>query len=246
MKNKRNLSKKTSFLWMLVFGLLGAFTYLVQLMYQNEYLSIIVNFIAMLGSGVFCSALVSICFEKISSERRREEQDEKKEYIFSYLSFCLKNAILEELIQTSKYEGIGYTQECTIEEGIKINEAITRLIKTYKGISEKKSKIDCELDQKLNDLIDNTAAEYEYIKNAANAIISQSMLLMTADIIDEDCCDCLMNLRRFSNYIFNHSDRSELRVLVLIKLRFLQSSLRMVELLESDFEMTSLNFKILD
>lgn len=49
-----------------------------------------INIIAMLGSGVFCSAIVSLIIEKSNTKRDEEEKARQKEFVLSKLNSRLE------------------------------------------------------------------------------------------------------------------------------------------------------------
>ena len=94
---------KKSYFWLLIIGLLLTVTYVSVIWVDDAVVATILNILAMLGSGIFCSAIVSLIFEINNSRRDEKERKIKRTYILNSICNSINAIILREIMYSSRF-----------------------------------------------------------------------------------------------------------------------------------------------
>lgn len=200
---------------------------------------IILNIAAMFGSGVFCSAIVSLAFEKSNERKLLEEQRCNREYFYSYLAFKLESIIIDELKLLCEYLGIKYSLNNEFEEGIGIDEAIKTIRNLYNKI--KTTHYD---NQKNNRELINFCKNYEDLAQVITPLLQQNTLFVFTNTISKDGANCLSQIYRYSNSIVNQIKNEKVDSVIELKLGFFEEVNVLLSIIVGSFDSLILNFKI--
>ena len=109
-------------------GIVMTLLYLVAIFLpDNSKWIIVLNFVAMLGSGIFCSALVSLLFAKENEKQIAIEKSKRREFYFNYLVISLKGLMLDELKQFCNVLKIEYSVKNPLWQGTSIEKVVELL-----------------------------------------------------------------------------------------------------------------------
>ena len=95
--------KKSVYMWMFIIGGLLSASILFDLLEIPEWLSTIISLLAMLGGGVFCSALVSCLIEKQNETRENKRKEAQREYVLGAVKHNFMRLCEREQAELSSY-----------------------------------------------------------------------------------------------------------------------------------------------
>lgn len=116
------------YFWMLFVGIVATFSYIITI-WTNHVGDTIINIIAMIGSGLFCSALVSYRIEYLENKRTKMIKGEQRDYILSSIKMSLFNILSLEYNNLSRYLALHDTKNKykKDQEEIEITAAMDKL-----------------------------------------------------------------------------------------------------------------------
>ena len=76
---------------------------LIATIWTNDEIDLIFNILAMIGSGILCSAIVSLIIEENNKRIAREEKIKQREFILKGIRMSLKTYLFWEVDQLSQY-----------------------------------------------------------------------------------------------------------------------------------------------
>ena len=168
------------------------------------WLTISLDVLAMLGSGIFCSAIVSLIIDKQNQKVSVEKIEEQRNFILSSSQRNIVNLYKRELTELSIYhtnyilkeKGKWIKQELTLSE---IGEEIVSLLNKIKEFENKQvitadmTVIDSDYikreEKKYPHLAKNTRLYYENLYQDIQRIISQADSYFINDIFDKKQID---------------------------------------------------------
>ena len=111
-------------------------TLFVIIIWSNQNVDVIINIVAMVGSGVFCSAIVAL-FTELRNERILElEHSRQRGYILSSLKNSLKFFFVWELKQVSSYAILSKSgNKKTNKYDLSVLDSINKIINYLEQIS---------------------------------------------------------------------------------------------------------------
>ena len=77
---------------------------LIATIWTNDEIDVIFNILSMIGSGIFCSAIVSWIIEENNIRKAREEKIKHREFILKGIRTRLKTYLFWEVDQLSQYD----------------------------------------------------------------------------------------------------------------------------------------------
>lgn len=90
------------YFFMFILGLLATFSFIFTI-WADEETDIVLNIIAMIGSGIFCSALVSLIIEQSNKKRELQRKQDEQKFILSSVKDILISITKSELRYLSEY-----------------------------------------------------------------------------------------------------------------------------------------------
>lgn len=189
------------------------------------WLDIIINIIAMLGSGVFCSALVSILIEKQNKTLEKARKNEQRQYILLSVKDRLKRVYSRELYQLSFYyakyvlkkETKLLTEELTVEElSKKLNHLIEQIIKLKESesTSADMTVIDADFDNRIKHeydfLVKRSESFFLSVHHSLLEILDNFTIYYASGIISEDDKNILIGIDSDVDDIIAFSTEQEL------------------------------------
>lgn len=214
---KRNLNNKKKnkatkykgnivYIIMLVAGFLATFSYVGTIWASNAG-DIILNIFAMLGSGIFCSGIVSLIVEKAGKKRQREF------LLFKFVGI-LSILIREELLYLSSLYVLDIKEENkeTVEVDISYKEAVNKIL-SYLGELIKKEPEETKQAPtspkftvqygKMKDAYGygHTLSYYNSLIVALSELTANESLFLIEGVFTEDEINALYGLQNFINPI---------------------------------------------
>lgn len=95
-------SNKCAYKVLIVIGSLMTISY-IGAIWADDVCKVILNIVAMIGSGIFCSAIVSLIIEEKNKRIAREEKIKQREFILKEIRMSLKTYLFWEVDQLSQY-----------------------------------------------------------------------------------------------------------------------------------------------
>lgn len=229
-----------SILFWIVVGFLATISYVGTIwINQTSHWHTILNIIAMLGSGIFCSAIVSLGFEKANQRKLLAEQRCNREYFFSYPAFKLECIIIDELASLCEYLNIEYSINNDLEEGIKLDESLQTIEELYKKIKNS----NCN-HKNLNELLIRNAHNYENLLPIITPLLEQNTMFVVSNTISKDGINCLSRLYHYANSIVNQTRKENFNSVIQLKLGFFENASYLLSIVEPSPKTLILNFKI--
>ncbi len=171
------------------------------LLFLNDYVcgywEQVVNIIAMLSSGVFCSAFVSYLVEISNDKRVEEEKARQRKFIFSKLNHRLEILLQREMLRLSQYSMINKHEQAKEIEKIFEIEKTPLLLKKYIEEGEKayeKIKPDKE-ELRAYLLMGTSIYNYKGLLNTITSLLSDANAYYSSNIVCEEDIKLLENLQ---------------------------------------------------
>ena len=89
--------------WMMAAGIVATLSLVVNIWIKDYAWTIIINIIAMVGSGILCSAIVSYIIEVSENKRIEKMKCEQRDYILSSVKYSLLSLFSSEYKNLSEY-----------------------------------------------------------------------------------------------------------------------------------------------
>ena len=228
------------YFWIVV-GFVATLSYAFTLLLDdNSPFNVIFNIFAMLGSGIFCSAIVSLGFEKATKRRMVEEQNTRREFYFSYLIYYLECIILDELKHLCEILDVKYSDQNGLNDGISVDKAVLKLKEMYEKIKDNK-----ELISKISENAD-LLRDYEGLNNATSALLKENIQFVLSNIISIDGITCLSHLERYRESILRNHKNKNNEALIVLKPGFFDSIQSFLKIVEPQYDSIILNFTFTD
>lgn len=132
--------------WMMAVGTIATLSFIATIWLENRAWNIIINIIAMIGSGILCSAIVSYIIEISENKRIEKLKCEQRSYILSSVKCLILHLLSSEYKNLSEYV---------------VLSDITNKFKTTNEEIEIKTVID-KLCDWINYITNNVSICYQY------------------------------------------------------------------------------------
>ncbi len=222
--------------WIVV-GFVATASYAFTLLFENDSPFVVVfNILAMLGSGIFCSAIVSLGFEKATKRKTIEEQNICREFYFSYIVHCLECIILDELSFLCELWEIKYSRQNGLDDGISVDNAVSKLTEMYNKLKDDKLLI-----AKASESTD-VLSDYEDLDNAIAPLLRENVQFVLSKVISVEGISCLSKLARYRESIVKNHKNNNNESLIILKLGFFQEAKTLLKIVEANYDGIILNF----
>ena len=221
---------------MIVGGVLGVLSYIGMIWVGNNTVAdVFLNIFAMLGSGVLCSAIVSIVIEHNAKKMQDEEHKKQCEFIFSTLRIDLFRIAIEELRNISEYiilrdkneDKCWISNKMTLPEIVLKNQEYLEILSTdFDMAYQFVSCIDSEYmnNVKNRDALayGNALTYYKILRNSLEIVLEQSHVYYLAHIFSESQISALKDLKLTTdNVIYNSNDGDFEQTFIMKKVFFM-------------------------
>ncbi|MBQ2876508.1 MAG: hypothetical protein IJE25_05825 [Clostridia bacterium] len=228
------------YFWIVV-GFIATLSYALTLLFDhNSPFNVIFNILAMLGSGIFCSAIVSLGFEKATKRRLVEEQNMQREFYFSYLIHYLECIILEELTFLCELLGVKYNDKNGLDDGISVDVAMLKLNEMYNKLKDDKLLV-----VKASENVD-ILSDYEDLEKAITPLLKENIQFVLSNVISIEGINCLSKLARYRESIVRNHKNKNNESLIVLKLGFFDSIQSLLKIVEPRYDSIILNFTFTD
>lgn len=115
--------------WMMAVGTIATLSLIATIWLEKRAWNIIINIIAMIGSGILCSAIVSYIIEISENKRIEKLKCEQQNYILSSVKYSILSLLSSEYKNLSEYVTLNNTTNKfkTTNEEIEIQTVIDKL-----------------------------------------------------------------------------------------------------------------------
>lgn len=217
---------------------------LIASIWTNDNVTIILNIVAMIGSGVLCSALVAL-FTELRDERLiKAEYNRQRKYIFASLKNTLRNILIFEIKNLSAYSLLIEPNKKTNKHNFSIAEAVEKIIFFLSQMNSIQNidQIDFIIDSHYLDRIkarnaftyELTLPYYKSLLNAIASIIAESNNFLICGVLNENQIETLKDWQWEINPIIEHSKESTLELLLDFKTLFFKNIYKYLDVLDFD------------
>lgn len=217
---------------------------LIASIWTNDNVTIILNIVAMIGSGVLCSALVAL-FTELRDERLiKAEYNRQRKYIFASLKNTLRNILIFEIKNLSAYSLLIEPNKKTNKHNFSITEAVEKIIfflnqmNSIQNIAQIDFIIDSRYLERTNArnafTYELTLPYYKSLLNAVASIIAESNNFLICGVLNENQIENLKDWQWEINPIIEYSNESTLELLFDSKTLFFESLYEYFDLLDFD------------
>jgi hypothetical protein len=227
-------ANKHIYILMIVVGAILTASFVITI-WTNPNIDAIINIVAMVGSGVFCSAIVAL-FTELRNERILElEHNRQREYILSSLKNSLKFFFVWELKQISSYSILAKTDnKKTNKYELSILDSINKIINYLEQISSSietiyqySSVIDSEYLKRIkarnNLAYESVLPYYKNLQSIISSLIIDSNNYLISGVLDEKKINTLKDMQQDINAIIGYSNEDGLELLFEFKLLFFKN-----------------------
>lgn len=218
---------------------------LIASIWTNDNVTIILNIVAMIGSGVLCSALVALFTELRDERLLKAEHNRQRNYIFASLKNTLRNILIFEIKNLSAYSLLPEQDKKTNNHDLAITEIIEKIIFYLKQINSSIQNI-----YQISPIIDShylertnarntfayelTLPYYKSLLNAVASIIAESNNFLICGVLNENQIETLKDWQWEINPIIEHSNESTLELLLDFKTLFFKNIYKYLDVLDFD------------
>ena len=218
-------SSKCRYIIMMIIGSICTGLYVATL-WANSIWDMIFNILAMLGSGVFCSALVSLIIETRNEIMLEQEHKRQRDYILSSFRNSVKSLIELELRCLSRYcllleaEDVKKTHNCKLP----INTTIDKILDYLSQLRES-----VQMCYQYSNVIDSnylkrikyrntfayelTFSHYTYIQKSLEHLVYESNNYLIAGVLDEKAIKSLKDMNSGCVLVIESSHEDKLDLL---------------------------------
>jgi hypothetical protein len=230
----KNIDKKY---WvMFITGFLLTFSYILVIMFEDKVVTTWLNIIAMLGSGILCSAIVSYMVEDIAKKAEKIEHERQCKYIFSNLFVDFTRIAKEELRNLSLYRIFRDKNEdkCWINKEMTMSEIISEVQIYLEELSTDSSmanqfmeKFDSDYLTKIKEknalAFENALPYYRLLKNSLTAVLENSNVYYLAHVFSESQISALKDIEYSTSDVIANSHDRDLEQTFIMKKCFFDS-----------------------
>ena len=212
--------------------------------WSNQNVDVIINIVAMVGSGIFCSAIVAL-FTELRNERILElEHSRQREYILSSLKNSLKFFFVWELKQVSSYAVLSKSgNKKTNKYDLSVLDSINKIVNYLEQISSSieticqySSVIDSEYLKRIkarNNLVyESILPYYKNLQSIISYLIIDSNNYLISGVLDEKKINTLKDMQQELNTIIEYSNEDGLELLLEFKLLFFKNLPKYLDTIE--------------
>ena len=227
-------ASKHIYILMIVVGAILTASFVITI-WTNPNIDAIINIVAMVGSGVFCSAIVAL-FTELRNERILElEHNRQREYILSSLKNSLKFFFVWELKQISSYSILAKTDnKKTNKYELSVLDSINKIINYLEQISSSietiyqySSVIDSEYLKRMkarnNLAYESVLPYYKNLQSIISSLIIDSNNYLISGVLNEKKINTLKDMQQDISTIIDYSNEDGLELLFEFKLLFFKN-----------------------
>ena len=218
--------KKKSYFWLFFVGSMLSLLMLTECIYNiPEKLSVFFSFLSVIGSGVFCSALVTCLVEKQNEKNEKKQKDAQREYLLTSVRDGFVRLCERELFELSTYyfRGIKKYTGKPIRETILIKDVGEKICSVIEKIEEYEDEIlnsdevfvktDDTLklsEEKMRRLISNSIIYYESLLQHITNLSNNFPLCLSSGIFCENQIDDMRTFMGDIQDVIRFSSESDL------------------------------------
>lgn len=241
------------FYWMIGIGLILTLLPLVTICTNhcpNQTVSIVINILATIGSGILCSAIVSFIIEKSNNNRTLKLKKEQQKYILLSIKTSLLNLLSLEYRDLSEYLTLSNTKnrykiirnEIEIEKVLNhINNCLNQITKDLPTLYLTSNVIDKNYIKRIkrrNQLaFENKLPYYERLNKELLKIYEDSNLYYISEIFSEEQLKNIHDIQIDVDSIILFSNENGLESLFEYKQIFIKdiiNTLNLFDIMKSD------------
>lgn len=204
---------KKKYIIMITFGVLATLS-LIFTIFSDCVWDVIWNIMAMIGSGVLCSAIVSWRVEAANLREQKANISKQREFVTMSTRIWMKQVLALEIQKTSGYLHLHNPQSFTFcSQEMKIGEINKLLLSCIEKAKEKMSLddeqpiVDAENERKKHGFLCNQIMPYYTVLNNRIAdIIENSSFFFINGIFSEEEIKDLASLKNIVESIVNEAD----------------------------------------
>lgn len=221
------------YIWMIVIGFVLTISFIATI-WTNKTWTIIFNIIAMIGSGILCSAVVSYIIEISNNKRDEKLKQEQQEYILSSVKDSLLWLFSLEYKNLSEYLILGDTTNKykTNKKELEVEEALNEVSNYLRQITNNATicflytnVIDSNYLTRIKRRDDlafkNNLPYYERLNKELLKINGDSNYYYTTGIIGKEQLSVIRNIQIDVDQIIYHSNENNLDTLFEYKEMFI-------------------------
>ena len=207
---------------------------------------IILNIVAMLGSGVFCSAIVSYFIEKQQNLINLQKRLDSQRFIFSPIVTNLKTLLSKEIkylslcMSTEKNKSDKTVRYSLNEAIIYLNELFHSVMKnpsTFSSIFKADNMKELNAIKNKNDLLGNllygyTLTNYKALKQVLSSIIENGAFYLNLQILNEEMIETIKNIDDSITEIIIWSNENTVNFLIDEKIAFYKKIIPFLEIMQ--------------
>lgn len=241
MLNKFKKVIKKTYFWLLIIGVLLTIAYVSVIWVDDKVLATILNILAMLGSGIFCSAIVSLVFEINNSRRDEKERKIKRTYILNDIYNSTNAIILREIMYSSRF-CLEFNNDRKINKTpISVKNAIDKTLTFFNETIDIycSNKLTSETIKEKNEVhlgrvCKLGSSEYKKLLEEIKEIVSKSHIFLMDGTLSTAQIDCLNKMVAYIESLVNAEDNYNYYDMVLYckirVFRFLNEFLNVLEI----------------
>ena len=166
------------------------------------------DFIAMIGSGVFCSTIVSWFFEMQSKAKEKRDREEQKKFVFASVKNSFSRLLERELVEASEYYAKYFSEKdvpyCKEKNTLsQIGEKLVWLFEQFETAENVEQSAEIltitvesmkQDEEKQKRLVTNNAIYYKLMFRALSELSSYYNTCFIAGLITEEQVEVLKDL----------------------------------------------------
>lgn len=217
---------------MIVIGVLLTSLFIAPIWITNSVWNIVFNFIATVGIGIFCSAIVSLCVENENEKILRTMRIDQRKYILSSFENRLKGILIFELRSLSSYYLFSdNNKKKTNKYSLTAAEQIEKISYFLNEISSSTATVN-QLDtvfnsnylQKIGEMRNlaykNNSPYYQDLLRIVDSIIASSNSYYIGGILDKEQIKAIEEIQGYIISIANSSNEDDLELMFEFKALF--------------------------
>ena len=235
---------KKSYFWLLIIGLLLTVAYVSVIWIDDEVVATILNIFAMLGSGIFCSAIVSLMLEINNNKQDEKARKIKRTYILNDIYNSTNSIILREIMYSSRF-CLEFNNDRKINKTpITITNAVDKTINfleetigiydsnNFRSAAEK-DKVEIHLIR----LCKLGSSEYKEFLKEIKEIVSKSHVFLMDGTLSTVQIECLNQMAEYIESLVNSQENyNYYDMTICCKIRIFEFLNKFLNLLEADTE----------
>lgn len=240
-------ASKRVYVWMIVVGIVLTIS-LVSKIWTGDNIDIIFDIIAMIGSGVLCSAIVALLTEIRNEKMMSMAQQKNRGFVLSVITNGIKGLLILELKYLSAYALLSNTERKETQNcDLAISEIIDKINCILGTIT---SSIETIYQSSHIPRIDNAYLKrisershlayqcvfpyYENLRNTTQKLLDESNYCLISGILDEDTITFLNAMQQDLSSIIASSDDANLELLFEFKMIFFDNLSKYLDVLGVD------------